>query len=71
MTGVKSNFIKLEKYDGHIVRFGYDQTTRIVGIGSISFDGKYNTDNVFYVKGLNHNLLSVGQMCENGYNLVF
>lgn len=71
MTSDKSRFVKLDKYDGGTVRFRDDQTTQIVGIDSIYFDGKHNTDNVYYVKGLNHNILSVSQMCENGYNVVF
>ncbi|GLJ44625.1 hypothetical protein SUGI_0937950 [Cryptomeria japonica] len=50
MTGDKSKFVKLDKYDGGSVRFEDDQTTQIVGIGSISFDGKHNTNNVYYVK---------------------
>lgn len=68
MNGDKSKFVKLDKYD---VRFGDDQATQIVGIGSISFYGKHNTNNVYYVKGLHHNLQSVGHMCKNGYNIVF
>lgn len=67
----KSKFVKLEKFDGGVVRFGEDHMAKIFGIGSINFDGKHNTNNVFYVKHLNHNILSVGQMCGNGYNLVF
>lgn len=60
MTGEKSKFVKLAKYDGGSVRFGDDQTTQIVKIGSISFNGKHNTNNVYYVKGLHHKILSVG-----------
>lgn len=71
LIGDKSNFVKLEIFDGGVVRFGDDQTARIVGIGSINFDGIHNNDSVFYVKGLNHNLLIIGQMCENEYNLAF
>jgi len=28
-------------------------------------------DNVFLVKGLKHNLLSISQLCDNGYNVTF
>jgi len=61
----------LEKYDGGLVRFGDNAVGKICGKRSISFDGKHNTDNVLYVKGLKHNLLSVGQMCDKGYDLRF
>lgn len=60
MTSDKSKFVKLNKYDGGNVRFKDDQTTQIVGIGSISFDGKHNNNNIYYLNGLHHNLLSVG-----------
>lgn len=63
MTSDKSKFIKLEKYDEGFVRLRDDQTTQIFGIGSITFDGKDNTDNVYYGKGLHHNILSVGKIC--------
>lgn len=43
----------------------------IKGKGTISFDGKHNTDNVYYVEGLKHNLLSVGQLVEKGFQLQF
>lgn len=71
MTGDKSEFFKLDKYDGGLGMFGDDTGAKICGIGSISFDGKHNTDDVYYVNGLRHNLLSVSHMCSKGYKLVF
>lgn len=63
--------VKIEKYDGGLVRFGDDLGAKICGIGSISFDGKHNIEGVYYIKGLRHNLLSIGKMCSKGYNLMF
>ncbi|MDF3675397.1 hypothetical protein, partial [Enterobacter hormaechei] len=40
-------------------------------IGSITLDGKTNTKDVYFVDGLRHNLLSVGQLVEKGYQLQF
>ncbi|GLJ34507.1 hypothetical protein SUGI_0694040 [Cryptomeria japonica] len=60
MTGDKSIFVNIEKYNDGIVRFGDDKACVIHGRGSISFDGKHNTDDVLYVEGLKHNFLSVG-----------
>lgn len=71
MTTDKSKFLKLDKYDGDSVRLEDGQTTQIVGIGSISFDGNHITYNVYYMNGLHHNILSVGKMYKNGYNVVF
>jgi len=42
------------------VKFGDKSAGRICGRGSISFDGKNNTNDVLYVEGLKHNLLSIG-----------
>jgi hypothetical protein len=46
MNGDKSKFVKLDKYDGGLVKFGDDIGTKICAIGSISFDGKNNTYDV-------------------------
>lgn len=43
----------------------------IGGRGNISLDGKHNTDIVYYVEGLRHNLLSVGQLVDKGSQLQF
>ena len=38
------------------------------GIGSITLDGKTNnTKDVYFVDGLKHNILSVGQLVDKGY----
>lgn len=71
MTSDKSNFVKHEKYDGGFFRFGYDTSAKIFGKGSINFDGKHNTNDVYYVKGLKNNLLSFGKMCSKGYDIKF
>lgn len=71
MIGDKSKFFKLEKYDGGLVMFGDDTSDKICGIGIVSFDCKHHTNDVYYVKCLRDNLLSVGQMCRKGYDLVF
>ena len=41
------------------------QPDRIIGIGSIILNGKNNTNDVYFVDGLRHNLLTVGQLVEN------
>ena len=38
-----------------------------LGIGSITLDGKTNTEYVYFVDGLKHNHLSVGQLVDKGY----
>ena len=64
MTGDKRKFVKLDNYDGGIVRVGNNAPCLIKGIGSITLDGKTNTDDVYFVDGLKHNLLSVGELVD-------
>ena len=52
--------MKLGNHDGGIVRVGNNATYHIIGIWSITLDGKTKTDDVYFVNGLKHNLLSVG-----------
>jgi hypothetical protein len=60
MIGDKSKFLSMEKYEGGVERFGDNKIGIIHGRGSYSLDGRHNTDDVLYVEGLKHNLLSVG-----------
>lgn len=41
------------------------------GIGTISNNSNYNIENVLFVKGLKHNLLSVSQLCDRGFRVIF
>jgi len=60
MTGDKRKFMSLkEKHRGGNVTFGNNAPTRIKGKGMINLDKKTKTQNVMYVEGLKHNLLSV------------
>ena len=60
-------FFEFISYDGGIVGVGNNATLHIKEKGSITLDGKTNTDNVYFVDGLKHNLLSVGQIVDKGY----
>ncbi|GJX25348.1 hypothetical protein Tco_0231644 [Tanacetum coccineum] len=70
MTGnlkLLCNFIK--KYLG-AVRFGNDQFAPIRSYGDL-VQGNITIKRVYYVKGLNHNLFSVGQFCDADLEVVF
>nr|GFC63806.1 integrase, catalytic region, zinc finger, CCHC-type, peptidase aspartic, catalytic [Tanacetum cinerariifolium] len=54
------NFV--EKFLG-TVRFGNDQFAPILRYGDL-VQGNVTINRVYYVKGLNHNLFSVGQFCD-------
>ncbi|GJZ01097.1 hypothetical protein Tco_0519058 [Tanacetum coccineum] len=70
MTGnltLLCNFV--EKYLG-TVRFGNDQFAPILGYGDL-VQGNIMINRVYYVKGLNHNLFSVGQFCDADLEVAF
>ncbi|GJZ11465.1 retrovirus-related pol polyprotein from transposon TNT 1-94 [Tanacetum coccineum] len=70
MTGnltLLCNFV--EKYMG-TVRFGNDQFALILGYGDL-VQGNITINRVYYVKGLNHNLFSVGQFCDANLVVAF
>ena len=59
MTGDMRKFVKFRSHDGGIVRLGNNVAYHIIGIGSITLDGKINIDDVYFVEGQQHSLLSV------------
>ncbi|GKC22370.1 retrovirus-related pol polyprotein from transposon TNT 1-94 [Tanacetum coccineum] len=61
------NFVK--KYLG-TVHFGNDQFVPILGYGDL-VQGNTMINRVYYVKGLNHNLFSVGQFCDADLEVAF
>ncbi|GJZ75044.1 retrovirus-related pol polyprotein from transposon TNT 1-94 [Tanacetum coccineum] len=70
MTGnlkLLCNFIK--NYLG-TVHFGNDQFAPILGYGDL-VQGNITINMVYYVKGLNHNLFSVGQFCDADLEVAF
>nr|GEZ65179.1 retrovirus-related Pol polyprotein from transposon TNT 1-94 [Tanacetum cinerariifolium] len=70
MTGnlkLLCNFV--EKFLG-TVRFGKDQFALILGYGDL-VQGNITINRVYYIKGLNHNLFSVGQFCDADLEVAF
>nr|GEV78718.1 integrase, catalytic region, zinc finger, CCHC-type, peptidase aspartic, catalytic [Tanacetum cinerariifolium] len=70
MTGnlkLLTNFV--EKFLG-TVKFGNDQIARILGYGDL-VQGTITIKRGYYVKGLNHNLFSVGQFCDADLKVAF
>uniref|UniRef100_A0A251SKN6 Putative zinc finger, CCHC-type n=1 Tax=Helianthus annuus TaxID=4232 RepID=A0A251SKN6_HELAN len=74
MTGNRDLFINLDESLKKEVRTGDDKRLDVIGSGEVSVSIKGRTrkiPNVFYVKGLKHNLLSVGQLINKGYAILF
>ncbi len=64
-------FLDLQPLDGGSVAFGGNQHGKIVGVSKVGKKNSTSIDNVFYVKGLKHNLLSISQFCDSGYSVTF
>jgi hypothetical protein len=60
------------KRKGGNVAFGDDSSAKILGEGVVELGRKNVKErNVLLVEDLNHNLLSVSKMCDQGYTLTF
>ena len=72
MTGDRRKFVSLkEKKDG-TVSFGNDGSSNVIRLGTITLGRKgVIAKNVLLVENMNHNLLSVGQMCDQGHTMLF
>jgi len=72
MSGDKSKFLSLTEHKLRNVTFGNDAPGKIKGKGMVSLsNGKGKAQDVLFVDGLKHNLLSVSQMCDRGCEVVF
>jgi hypothetical protein len=72
MTGDKSKFLTLSESKSGNVTFGNDAPGKIKGKGMVSLsNGKGKAQDVLFVDGLKHNLLSVSQVCDRGCEVVF
>ena len=59
-----------EKQGGGTVTFRDDRKGQIKGYGVI-VEGYVDINQVAYVNGLKHNLISVSQLCDNGLDVKF
>nr|XP_027188662.1 uncharacterized protein LOC113785802 [Cicer arietinum] len=71
MTGDRNCFITFSKKDGGSVTFGNDDQAQIKGNGTIGKTNSAQINDVQYVEGLKHNLLSISQLCDNGCEVTF
>ena len=63
-------FLTLTMKEGGDVKFGGNQTGKIIGTITIG-NSSVSINNVWLVDGLRHNLLSISQFCDNGYDVMF
>ncbi|WVZ96811.1 hypothetical protein U9M48_042400 [Paspalum notatum var. saurae] len=73
MTGDSRIFTSLsgdvENYDK--ITFGDNSKGKVEGLGKIEISSEYSINNVLLVDSLNFNLLSVGQLCDLGFQCLF
>ena len=70
MTGELSLLRDFKLVRGSYVNFAGDKGGQITGFGSLT-NGKVSIDNVNFCKELTNNLLSVSQICDKGYKMMF
>ena len=71
MTGDRSLFKVFESKKGGNVTFGDGTKSQIQGKEIISLPGLPNIANVLYVEGLRVNLLSISQICDQDFMVLF
>ena len=70
ITGLKFLLTKFVEKDGPIVVFSDNSEGIVMGVET--FECKtFKRENVFYVKGLKSNLISISQVCDAGYKVIF
>ena len=67
----KDAFVTLRIKEGEMVIFGDDGKGHIIGIDKIQITPQTCLENVLYVLGLKHNLISISQLCDRGYKVSF
>ncbi|GJW54772.1 retrovirus-related pol polyprotein from transposon TNT 1-94 [Tanacetum coccineum] len=70
MTGNKDLFSSYKPIDGGNVLFGSNTKSKIIGKGTISHNSLTIND-VSHVENISFNLLSIGQICDKKYNVLF
>ena len=72
MTWNINNFATLSSYhEGGTVTFGDDSKEKIIGIGNIKIGSSPLIENIILVDGLKHNLLSISQLYDRDFKVIF
>ncbi|XP_075106996.1 uncharacterized protein LOC107760425 [Nicotiana tabacum] len=71
MTGSTNDFLSLKALQGESVAFGNGKKGYILGVGRIGKSLSHSIENVYYVNGLKHSLLSVSQIYDKGNKVEF
>ena len=70
MTGhIQLSSVQIKK--GGTVIFGDNNKGKVIGTGMVGNISKPLIENVLLVRGLKHNLLSISQLYDKGYKIIF
>ncbi|GJX35466.1 retrovirus-related pol polyprotein from transposon TNT 1-94 [Tanacetum coccineum] len=70
MTGVKQYLHRYSKESGPKVVFGDNSSGDTKGYGSVNYN-RITFTGVAYVNGLKHNLISISQLCDTNFKVLF
>ena len=69
---MNKKFSKLQQCEGGSVKFGNNDGAKICEKCTVQImANNIRSDDVLYVSGLRHNLLSVSQICDKGHEVIF
>ena len=69
--GDKDQFVTLEIKEEGGITFGDNGKGHIIRLGKIQITPSTFIENILYVKGLRHNLISISLLCDIGYKVSF
>lgn len=69
MTGNERLLNSFTKKKGGSVTFSDNDKGKVIGIGQVG--SSPSIEHMLLVDGLQHNLISVSQLCDNGYYVIF
>ncbi|KAL5540704.1 hypothetical protein UlMin_045819 [Ulmus minor] len=71
MTGDIRNFYSLDDFGTGTIVYGNGEISNILGVGQVDITGLPSMDKVCYVDKLTVNLISIGQLCDSGFKVLF
>src|SRR3954470_18962107 len=71
MTGKINMLSSPQHKDGGLVTFGDNNQCKVIAISNVGQGKNPLIENVLLVDGLKHNLLSISQLCDKGYKVLF
>ena len=71
MTDDKSYSITHKDKEGRVVTFNDNGKRHIIESGKICITPSTSIENILLVDGLKHNLLSISQLCDRRFKVVF